>query len=78
MQVSGICTVLCHIHHYVLNSKGIDEPSMLRSDWYCYIRRDLSRWSFFWLMILPNISGCLKLKQCIGLANNICKFQNVT
>jgi len=50
-------------------SKGIDEPSMLRSRWCCCIRRDSSRWSSFWPTMLPNISGCLKLKRCVGLAN---------
>jgi len=35
----------------------------------CCIRRDSSRWSFFWPMMLPNISGCLMLKRCLGLAN---------
>jgi len=41
--------VLRHIDHYVLNSsRGMDEPSTLRSGWYCCIRRDSSRWSSFW------------------------------
>jgi len=29
------------------SSRGMDEPSTLRSGWYCCIRRDSSRWSSF-------------------------------
>jgi len=47
----------------------MDEPSTLRSGWCCCIRRDSSRWSSFWPTMLPNISRCLKLKRCVGLAN---------
>jgi len=47
----------------------MDEPSTLRSGWCCYIRRDSSRWSFFWTTMLLIIWGCLKLKQCVRLAN---------
>ena len=60
---------MCHIDNYVLKrSKGIDKPWTLRSGWCCCIRRHSSRWSFFWQTMLPNISGCLKLKRCVGLA----------
>jgi len=42
--IYGIRTVLRHIDNYVLkSSRGMDEPSMLRSGWYCCIRRDSSR-----------------------------------
>jgi len=53
----------------VKSSKGLDEPLMLRSVWCCCIRRDSSRWSFFWPTLLPNISSCLQSKWCVGLAN---------
>jgi len=46
----------------------MDEPPTLRSGWYYCIRRDSSRWSSSWPTMLPNISGCLKLKRCVGLA----------
>jgi len=61
---------LHHIDHYVLKSStGIDKPSTLRSGWCSCIKRDSSRWSFFWPTVLRNISGCLKLKRCVGLVN---------
>jgi len=47
----------------------MDEPSTLRWGWWCCIKRDSSRRSFFWQMMLANISDCLKLKRCLGLAN---------
>jgi len=47
--------VLRRIDRYVLkSSRGMDEPSTLRSGWYCCIRRDSSRWSSFWPTMLPN------------------------
>jgi len=51
-----------------LCTPGTDEQSMLRSGWYSCIKSDQSI-SFFWSTMLPNISGCLKLNLCVGLAN---------
>jgi len=69
---------------YYNSSTGIDGPSMLRSGWCPYIKRDSSR-SFLWPTMLPNISGWLKLKRCVGLADkclqtsdrwsSLCSFQ---
>jgi len=60
----GIRAILSKKDHYILHSsKGIDEPSMLRSGWCSCITRDLSRRSFLWSAMLPNISGCSKLKS---------------
>jgi len=51
MEFEGIRTASRHRDHYVLkNSNGIHEASMLKSGWCSCIRRDSSRWSFFWPM----------------------------
>jgi len=69
MQFEGIRTVLHDRDQYVWkSSKGIDQPSMLRSGWYSCIGRDSSKQIFFWLMMIPNISDWLKSKQYVGLA----------
>ena len=60
--------MLRHIDHYVLkSSRGMDEPSTLRSGWYCWIRRDSSRWSSFWP---TNALSCL----CILLSNAVVEW----
>jgi len=48
--------VLRHIDHYVLkSSRGMDEPSTLRSGWYCCIRRD-SRRNFTYSKVRRNFT----------------------
>ena len=73
-EVRFECTraILCNKDYYVLNNcKEMDEPLTLKSTWCSCIKRDLSKISFFWPAMLPNISGCLNKIDAFDWPTNI-------